>query len=421
MKSHAQGAVLAALLVVPGSLFASPNRASNSAVAFYDGRLILHFAEELEYSPGHDYNGMSGLPTCEEVTTVVPSGDNVAIVYVIAAFPRGQNPELGKVTFAVQYDAELLEIIDTGINATVVKQTTNWPRAGSSIHLSWDPKPRGRSVEVMWFAVRQLTETPALLALGAGAFGGEFGDDGRDWPIDGFGTVGFGRDGDAHCPFHGFCCLPGDDCELLTELWCDLGRGVFIGDDDSCASCAHIGACCHDWTCKMNTESQCVVGGWVYAGDGTACEPNACIPFGACCAFDGTCTVVQEDQCDRLNFVLGATCDPSPCPALGACCYTYDELCIIASEQACLAYRSEYQGDGTICSPESCLPGLCCVEEDPGACLYSTPEDCAKAGGSYREGPWGPPDEACSVCFCCPATIESSWGTVKSRFRERTR
>lgn len=390
-------------------------------VPFYDGRLVLHFAEELEYSPEANYIGVSGNPACEEVATQVPAGQDIAIVYVIAAFPRNQSPELGRLSFAVQYDPGLLEIIDHDVNAYIAEQSGDWPGPESSIHLRWDPKPRGRSVEVMWFAVRQLTGEPALLALSPGRFGGEFGNDWMDWRIDGFGTLGFGQEGDANCPDHGICCIPGEDCALLTELWCQVEQGEFLGLDQSCADCSPVGACCDGYLCFIRAEAQCVARGWDYAGDGTSCDPNVCVPLGACCAPDGSCAILGQNQCEPASFVPGATCDPAPCAELGACCYFDYTTCLLATEEACIANGSEYLGDGTICMPESCFPGVCCVPGDVEACMYSTPEECEKVGGAYNLGAWGSPDEVCWNICCCGPTIDSSWGTVKSRFRDPSR
>ena len=413
-------AVPCAFLAILGSVFLCARSTAGDPAPFFDGRLVLHYPGEQEYSPGYNFFGNSGEPACDQVTAQVPTAaSDVAIVYALATFPLGQTPGLGKLTFGVHYDPALLEIIDFDADAYVVEQSASWPAPGSSIHLTWDPKPRRRSVEVVWFAVRQLTQAPALLELQAGSFGGEFGDDHVDWPIEGFGTLGFGREGNVECPPHGTCCLPPSGCQLFAERWCLAEGGEFLGIDESCADCSAVGACCHGSTCRLTTETQCASAQWEYAGNGSVCEPNACIPFGACCAPDGSCSIVQQNRCEEVSFFPGMTCDPSPCAELGACCYWDHAICLVVSEEACTENGSEYQGDGSVCTPESCFPGVCCFGDDVETCMYSTPEACTSAGGSFLAGGWGPPHEVCWNVCCCGPTIEGSWGAVKGRFRQR--
>lgn len=404
--------------------FASIGSAAGFPAEFYDGRLVLHFPGKQDYVPGYNYFGNSGEPECDEVTAQVPAAlDEISILYVLAVFPPGQEPPLRKVSFGIEYDPALLEILEFGADGSIEEQSFTWPAPGTSIHIRFDSVRWQQSTEAVWFAVRQLTETPAFLELQAGSFGGVVGSDHVEWPIEGFGAFGFGQEGQVDCPSLGTCCLAREGCRLLAERWCIKEHGEYLGVGESCANCSPVGACCDGWLCRLGTEAQCASAGWEYAGDGTVCEPqNVCIPIGACCESDGTCAIVQQNRCLQPAFFPGGTCDPSPCVALGACCYSiYLEFCVLTTEEDCVSNGSEYLGDGSVCTPESCLPGVCCSDRDVESCFYSTPDECTKAGGAFVEGGHGPPEEACWNVCCCGPTIDGSWGSVKSRFRERSR
>lgn len=81
---------------------------------------------------------------------------------------------------------------------------------------------------------------------------------------------------------------------------------------------------------------------------------------GACCV-DGDCTIELEDDCVGLGGEYqgnGTGCDPNPCiPTIptGACCDGED--CTITTEEDCTGI---YQGDDTTCDPNPCLPPCGC-------------------------------------------------------------
>jgi len=71
------------------------------------------------------------------------------------------------------------------------------------------------------------------------------------------------------------------------------------------------------------------------------------LPTGACCAADGSCTVVNSP---------GTTC------------------------------AGTYSGNNTVCSPNSCPqpPGACCVQDETAACTSVPQATCAAMGGAFK-------------------------------------
>ncbi|MCA9729488.1 MAG: hypothetical protein R3E12_19840 [Candidatus Eisenbacteria bacterium] len=382
---------------------------------FQDGVLFLHVNGDVVYTPGEDPRGSSDGVVCEDAVTSVPIGDATTVCFVVAGFPPRTAPTLRTVSFGIDYDPALLEIVETRHDGFPLDRSPDWPLPGTSIHLQLGHPVTGRSHEILWFAVRQRTDQPAELRLEIGEFGGEFGTTDL---ISGFGTFGFGRPGALGCPPLSTCCLPDLTCELLTATRCDDLHGLIFEDAQDCTPCSDTGACCAGWTCSVELEEACTASGGDFHGSGTSCEPNDCIPYGACCQRDGECVISQQDDCPDYAFLIDATCDPSPCSELGACCYGYSaDACVLTTEDACMREGSEFRGAGTDCEPQPCLGGLCCIEQP--VCLYATREDCDQRGGTYSGGYYGPIDDfVCNLaCFGYPPVREVSWGEVKKRFR----
>jgi hypothetical protein len=91
--------------------------------------------------------------------------------------------------------------------------------------------------------------------------------------------------------------------------------------------------------------------------------------------------------------------------AIGACCIGED--CSILSEADCIAAGGTYQGDGTDCDPNPCLPpttGACCQTDDTCDDGLSQSE-CEAGGGTFHPG------QTCSEIECfgagcaCPPGI----------------
>ena len=78
---------------------------------------------------------------------------------------------------------------------------------------------------------------------------------------------------------------------------------------------------------------------------------------GACCFFDGTCSVLDPTTCSLQGGVYqgdGTSCTPNPCPQpTGACCLP-NGTCIDTDSTSCASQGGTYQGDGVPCSPNPC-------------------------------------------------------------------
>ncbi|NOX57308.1 MAG: lamin tail domain-containing protein [Planctomycetes bacterium] len=160
----------------------------------------------------------------------------------------------------------------------------------------------------------------------------------------------------------------------------------------------NFGACCDGLTCSLDTQATCTSNGFAYQGDGTNCDFNPCLPRGACCNPDGTCTDnVDQAVCENIlggswngdntlcndyeafeacldgpGAPLATGCDPqdldgaSPADvdladfalfqvntcapaATGACCPP-DGVCVEISQFDCAADGGDYRGDGVVCA-----------------------------------------------------------------------
>lgn len=81
---------------------------------------------------------------------------------------------------------------------------------------------------------------------------------------------------------------------------------------------------------------------------------------GACCLPDGSCTVAAIGACPigATQQAGGTTCLPNNCPApnIGACCNTTTGACVVLAQADCAALSTGYQGAGTSCTPNPCVP-----------------------------------------------------------------
>ena len=80
---------------------------------------------------------------------------------------------------------------------------------------------------------------------------------------------------------------------------------------DIADTCLARGACCTDTACDIMTEVDCTAGGGVYAGTGVVCDVTTCTP-GACCMLDGTCVddldVLWDIETSRIFFYFFEGC-----------------------------------------------------------------------------------------------------------------
>jgi hypothetical protein len=110
---------------------------------------------------------------------------------------------------------------------------------------------------------------------------------------------------------------------------------------------------------------------------------SAVNPTGGYAEFDDNSWPPQADAITRFGCVHwyeeGSNTCPVP-PSPGACCLIYAMCYIVDSQGTCDAFAGEYQGDGTICDPNPCVTGACCIAGD---CLSCTEFACGGYGGIW--------------------------------------
>jgi hypothetical protein len=197
----------------------------------------------------------------------------------------------------------------------------------------------------------------------------------------------------------GACCI--DDkktfCEETTPALCALKfGGTYMGDGTICdgVDCfADSGACCFpDGSCIVLEQNDCVGAGGVYQGDFTDCFFTVCGDAqGACCLPGGACAETDVLTCNNAGGLYqgdGVPCVAAPCggpPLVGACCLP-DGSCITTGFGGCFVQGGDYQGDGTSCLAADCPDpdtGACCLPPT-GNCAVATPADCVAGGGLYQ-------------------------------------
>ena len=137
------------------------------------------------------------------------------------------------------------------------------------------------------------------------------------------------------------------------------------------------------------SECECDDACGFYRGDGTICGLCILVPQGACCAPDGTCSVVSECECDAECGTYngdGSNCaGPVFCvlPVPGACCLPDGVSCTIANTVCdCDDVCGTYQGAGSTClaCPVCLTPKLGCWEQLPDAEVTSVNMILLKTG-----------------------------------------
>ncbi len=216
-------------------------------------------------------------------------------------------------------------------------------------------------------------------------------------------------------PATGACCAPNGDCQVSASGACD---GTYQGDATDCDPnpCPQTatGACCApSGGCQVTASGAC---DGVYQGDGTICEPDPCPPpTGACCTLNGGCVILPEAHCAEVagaQFWLGSGtgCAPFPCDGLvrGACCPASGGGCRLLTGQECNDQFGDYvYRPGVPCHNVDCgefEKGACCAEG--GGCSILTRGDCTSIGSSFQgtgttcdPDPCLPPDPTAACCL----------------------
>lgn len=209
---------------------------------------------------------------------------------------------------------------------------------------------------------------------------------------------------DPPCEAVGACCVD-SSCTEDTQAVCEGDGGVFQGDDTVCsAGSCPIGACCNGESCTQQSETVCVSDGGVYQGDEAPCTPGLCV-LGACCHLDGTCdeAVVASECTDSFDvFSRFRTCAAECLGARGACCLGAD--CQDAKPELwCLDQEGgAYYGDDTLCQPDLCEEGACCLPGDGETCdATHTRLWCEVDGGAYQGADSRCDAGRCTLGSCC--------------------
>ncbi|MFN8549650.1 MAG: hypothetical protein U0527_17190 [Candidatus Eisenbacteria bacterium] len=333
-----------------------------------DGVLLLHTNPDVVYSVDEpSYCGRSGLLACEAAQTRA-DGEALVVVFAIASFTSGSTPRLAGAVFGVQYD-DAVAVLDYGSCADFELASSHWPGSGEGTALAWSMPRTTLLTEVYWFAAYAYSGAACSLSLiphpTQGAF---FADDSVPSvvdPISALGRFGFNEDGLAPCPAAppvGGCCLPSNECVVLTYEACQSAGGSYYGPNVPCSArpCPPpppTGACCIQTQCHQLTEADCAAQGGYYFGDGVSCYSVSCL-IGACCV-SGGCTVLTEGECEAQGGIYrgdGAACESIDC-ALGACCI--DGACFERNASDCAASGGSFEGEGTFCGFGLCVNVPC--------------------------------------------------------------
>ncbi len=116
-----------------------------------------------------------------------------------------------------------------------------------------------------------------------------------------------------------------------------------------------LGACCAgNGFCSLVLNDDVCIGG-IFRGVGTTCATANCPqpPSGSCCATNGSCSITIQANCSTL-WTLDGNCTPNICPGpLSACCAA-DGTCALLPAGQCAGFVV----DGT-CTPFLCRqPGM---------------------------------------------------------------
>jgi len=179
------------------------------------------------------------------------------------------------------------------------------------------------------------------------------------------------------------------------------------------------GACCHyDGTCTISAGDDCTPDQGETYHPGVLCDFVACPAYaGACCnESTGVCTdVFSEAECPVGAFIVfhsGQPCVAVGCSIVtGACCDDATGNCTENVNIADCQGPSERFNAGHACSefdPPCSPPGACCLPDR--TCVDTTEADCTAQDGTWQSGSCdGPPP-----VYCPPANDDCADATSVS-------
>lgn len=184
-----------------------------------------------------------------------------------------------------------------------------------------------------------------------------------------FGEGWLGVDGNIAAPPR-FCDPEGYDFQLAENSACAPYSAPnpecdLIGSDPvGCGPVENLAACCYvgyDHLCVLTTPAECAFLEGDYLPGIGSCDPFPCDPIlGACCACNGACTVLTEEQCwaaESGAWMPEIACEPNPCPLCNicwACCLGAD--CHLMGSEACAYWNGDFLPDLEWCDPNPCEP-----------------------------------------------------------------
>jgi hypothetical protein len=198
-----------------------------------------------------------------------------------------------------------------------------------------------------------------------------------------------------------FCMenLTFNDCDAIKDDELNYLDACWNGCGSVCVPDELVGdSICDDESLRCNHQQSSAT---IVLADGTCWEcccdqPEFLEPLGACCMFDGTCSVMLEEQCiavdgfyrgDQTSCGYGLLCEDLD--AFGACCEP-NGSCYHSTQNGCedcseCNVNNIYFGDGTRCSDPTtmCGIGACCTSSPGGPCEVTDIVTCCDADGVF--------------------------------------
>lgn len=420
-----------ALIFAAGLAIAGPH--AGGALLVHVSENALTFCEKGGVGPENS----SYLPdTCEELVsrtdTAVSEATAVAWV-IVAAFPPNAEPRLKGTVFGVQHNVEVIWHDGCG-NSTI--PYPGWPATNTGMAVTWTDPQTTLLTEVYTFVGYCYYATGSFAIVNHPSQGAPKFADNSVPPLEELvaqlGTLGFNQDGVRPCPVvyvTGACCFPNGTCQVRVSSEC-VEPNVWQGPDTVCNPnpCPQpVGACCFsNGSCQDLTQAACTAAGGAWQNVGSSCASGDCDAYGACCSPDGTCIYVKQAGCSPSHPVFGewmgpgTVCSPNSCVVhpLGACCNIIGQ-CSVVRERECVGNYATWLPD-PVCNPNPCPQrGACCKptdDPDVWGCSFWIQAQCLDTDPSYH---WLA-GESCSPNNCPGGspTIESTWGHIKSTFKD---
>lgn len=339
-----------------------------------NGAMVVHTDNGISYtSMNYCPHPVPGVCTDLVTTSTKLPEEEVAVIFLLAAFPPQSSPAVTTIQFGIQHNLPPGLGYFAGFSACgpnpLELPDAGWPESNSVGNLIAYSAPVYSSLfKFYWFAVYGVDSGYFETRTYPTTNEAKFVDDGSP-PLEDlctrFGRIQWGSPGYNACPINpppaGACCFVDGSCQVLASEECAALGGSYQGDGSVCQPnpCPQPEACClPTGACEMLLPSLCEQQQGQPQGPGTDCNPNPCIPpFQACCLPDGSCQYILPDECAQQGgdaMGEGTVCEGVQCPGpTGACCLT-DNECVIASSAECESQGGVYMGDGISCDPNPC-------------------------------------------------------------------